>query len=173
MNNTIDKLTHQQIFDIQFKIADKLVQEFGYVLGNESMGNYFTPREFTDLVKRIVDSVITELKELNEYPVGDEVGMFVTEYVESLCHIKNNKVILAKLQTCQLDLVETTYTYTLQVRKNLKDYATTYYIGHKKAFESWSYGFIDKIWVDADGYLCIQYETGDWFHYDENGSWWR
>lgn len=42
---------------------------------------------------------------------------------------------------------------------------------HKKAFEKWQYGDIKKIWFDNDYNLCIEYESGDWFHYKENGEW--
>jgi len=43
---------------------------------------------------------------------------------------------------------------------------------HKKAFENWPYGEIKKIWFDADNTLCIEYETGDWFHYQYGAKWW-
>ena len=43
---------------------------------------------------------------------------------------------------------------------------------HKKAFEKSRFGEIDKVWIDKDGFVCIQYESGDWWHYKENGEWW-
>lgn len=60
--------------------------------------------------------------------------------------------------------------------KRLKAYmeqiAKEHYDEHKKAFENWNEGDIDRIWIDKDGYICIQYESGNWWHYDDNGAWW-
>ena len=29
-----------------------------------------------------------------------------------------------------------------------------------------------KIWWDANGDLCIEYESGEWYHYNQRGEWW-
>ena len=31
---------------------------------------------------------------------------------------------------------------------------------------------IKKVWIDKDGYLCIEYESGEWWHYNDKGEWW-
>lgn len=67
-------------------------------------------------------------------------------------------------------------TKTVEEFKELKAYleqrATEHYEEHKKAFENWREGNIDKVWIDKDGYICIQYESGEWWHYNEKGEWW-
>lgn len=67
-------------------------------------------------------------------------------------------------------------TKTVEEFKQLKAYleqrATEHFEEHKKAFENWRFGEIDKVWIDKDGFVCIQYDSGDWWHYKENGEWW-
>lgn len=43
---------------------------------------------------------------------------------------------------------------------------------HKQAFENWSEGEPVKVWFDSDNNLCIEYESGNWWHYNENCEWW-
>ena len=43
---------------------------------------------------------------------------------------------------------------------------------HKKACEHWNEGGLAKVWIDKDGYLCIEYESGKWWHYNDKGEWW-
>lgn len=47
---------------------------------------------------------------------------------------------------------------------------------HKKAFESWEEGGIAKVWRDEAGILCVEYDSGRWWHYRETDSggieWW-
>lgn len=41
---------------------------------------------------------------------------------------------------------------------------------HKSACEKWRFGEVKQVWFDEHGFLCIRYETEDWFHYTiENG----
>ncbi|MBB2184769.1 hypothetical protein H0486_18090 [Lachnospiraceae bacterium MD1] len=67
-------------------------------------------------------------------------------------------------------------TNTIDEFKRLKAYleqrAKEHYENHKKAFENWRFGEIDKVWIDKDGFICIQYDSGDWWPYKENGEWW-
>lgn len=67
-------------------------------------------------------------------------------------------------------------TKTVEDFKQLKVYfeqrAKELYESHKKAFEQWSEGEIKKIWIDNDGNICIEYDSGKWWHYNENGEWW-
>jgi len=63
----------------------------------------------------------------------------------------------------------------MDVRKLAQDtnlLARHFYSEHKKAFENWSFGEIKKVWFDADNNLCIEYESGDWFHYQHGTKWW-
>lgn len=46
------------------------------------------------------------------------------------------------------------------------------YTRHKAASETWSEGNIKRTWVDDDGNLCIEYESGRWWHYNDKGEWW-
>lgn len=50
--------------------------------------------------------------------------------------------------------------------------AKKYYESHMRFFENWREGGIEKVWIDADGNICIRYESGKWWHYNERGEWW-
>lgn len=67
-------------------------------------------------------------------------------------------------------------TPTITEYKELKDkmerLAKTCYENHKSAWECWNNGEPVKIWWDADGNLCIEYESGEWYHYNPKGEWW-
>lgn len=43
---------------------------------------------------------------------------------------------------------------------------------HKQASENWENGEPVKTWWDSDGNLCIEYESGNWWHYNNEGEWW-
>lgn len=47
---------------------------------------------------------------------------------------------------------------------------------HRRAMENWREGKPVKVWKDESGNLCIEYESGRWWHYRraENGEieWW-
>lgn len=59
---------------------------------------------------------------------------------------------------------------------NLQYYAELAMQIHKKAYENWMQGGISKFWLDSDGILCVQYESGKWWHYKDLDSkypiWW-
>lgn len=67
-------------------------------------------------------------------------------------------------------------TKTIEEFKELKAYleqrAAEHYSSHKKAFEKWREGDISKVWIDNAGNICIEYESGNWWHYNEVGEWW-
>lgn len=68
------------------------------------------------------------------------------------------------------------HTKTVDEYKRLKammeEKAEKHFEAHKKAFETWQEGNIAKVWIDADGTLCIEYESGRWWHYNDKGEWW-
>lgn len=39
------------------------------------------------------------------------------------------------------------------------------YEKHKKTVENWQEGEPQEAWYDRDGYMCIKYESGKWWHY--------
>lgn len=48
---------------------------------------------------------------------------------------------------------------------------------HKSACGKWSHGEVDESWINRDGYLCIRYADGMWFHYglsalSDDVVWW-
>lgn len=54
---------------------------------------------------------------------------------------------------------------------NVKEYSKQ----HKEAFETWLEGEPIKSWYDTDNILCIEYESGNWWHYQKNNNaleWW-
>lgn len=53
--------------------------------------------------------------------------------------------------------------------------AAEIYGEHKKAWEDWPHGDISETKYDDNGYLCIRYKDGVWYHYGlENNHlvWW-
>lgn len=54
----------------------------------------------------------------------------------------------------------------------MQEKAQKFYDAHKAAFENWDYGDISKVWTDENGNICIEYESGRWWHYaiDDNDN---
>lgn len=67
-------------------------------------------------------------------------------------------------------------TKTIAEYKQLKAYmeqrAEECQKAHRKAVEDWKEGGIAKVWIDGEGHICIEYESGKWWHYNEQGEWW-
>ena len=59
-----------------------------------------------------------------------------------------------------------------QVREDMENLARENYSRHKEACEDWKEGEPVKVWFDFDGNFCIEYESGNWWHYNEKGEWW-
>ena len=57
-------------------------------------------------------------------------------------------------------------------RAYMRERAREHYQEHKKAFDNWREGNIRKIWLDKNGNICIEYESGRWWHYNDKGQWW-
>lgn len=49
--------------------------------------------------------------------------------------------------------------------------ATEFYNKHKEAVENWTEGEPVKVWFDMDENLCIEYDSGNCWHYNEKGEW--
>jgi hypothetical protein len=59
-----------------------------------------------------------------------------------------------------------------EVQKRMEQLATQAFESHKKAFREWEEGEIEKVWFDSDSNLCVEYQSGNWWHYNEQGEWW-
>lgn len=60
-----------------------------------------------------------------------------------------------------------------ELKRFMKQKAQEYYEAHKKAYAvEWKEGSISKVWIDEQKNLCIEYESGNWWHYNEQGEWW-
>ncbi|SFS07832.1 hypothetical protein [Anaeromicropila populeti] len=49
------------------------------------------------------------------------------------------------------------------------------YEAHKATYENWKEGDIAEYWFEEEGILCIEYESGNWWHYkytNEGLQWW-
>ena len=57
-------------------------------------------------------------------------------------------------------------------KEKMEQLASTCYEKHKSKCECWNNGEPMKIWWDADGNLCIKYESGEWYNYNQKGEWW-
>lgn len=66
-------------------------------------------------------------------------------------------------------------TKTVEEYKKLKSLmeqrATDCFTKHKGACDNWQEGDISKIWIDTQGNLCIEYESGKYWHYNDKGEW--
>lgn len=58
-----------------------------------------------------------------------------------------------------------------QLKTNMEHLAQKCFSRHRQAVEQWTEGEISKVWFDGAGNLCIEYESGKWWHYDEKGAW--
>ena len=47
------------------------------------------------------------------------------------------------------------------------------FVAHRKAFDTWENGNIDKVWLDDNKNICIKYTSGKWWHYSvsQSGDW--
>lgn len=59
-----------------------------------------------------------------------------------------------------------------QLKKFIETTAKVFAENHKKAFAAWKNGEISKVWIDSNSNICIEYESGKWWHYNEKGEWW-
>lgn len=57
------------------------------------------------------------------------------------------------------------------VRDAMEGLTKMYSEMHMQACDEWKDGDPVKTWYDSDGNLCIEYESGRWWHYF-NGEWW-
>ena len=68
------------------------------------------------------------------------------------------------------------HTKTIAEYKQLKEFmentAKTFAENHKQAVEHWEHGEISKVWIDANSNICIEYNSGSWWHYNNKGEWW-
>ena len=58
------------------------------------------------------------------------------------------------------------------LKASMEQRAREHFESHRGAVEDWQEGDILKVWIDGDGVLCIEYESGNWWHYGETGEWW-
>ena len=59
-----------------------------------------------------------------------------------------------------------------ELREKMEQLTEVYFNNHKQAFENWENGEPVKAWWDSNSNLCIEYENGKWWHYNEKGEWW-
>ncbi len=62
-----------------------------------------------------------------------------------------------------------------KLRANMQEQAERYSQQHMAATEIWQYGLPVKCWRSDSADLCIEYKSGQWWHYTEtqNGlEWW-
>ena len=59
-----------------------------------------------------------------------------------------------------------------ELREKMEHLTEVYFNNHKSAWENWENGEPVKAWWDNNNNLCIEYENGKWWHYNEKGEWW-
>lgn len=57
----------------------------------------------------------------------------------------------------------------LNVTPNQKEYNT---IKMHMNLLGFTESFIQDSWRDEQGFLCVKYKNGQWWHYSEQGEWW-
>ena len=60
-----------------------------------------------------------------------------------------------------------------ELREKMENLTEVYFNDHKSAWENWENGEPVKAWWDNNNNLCIEYENGKWWHYNEKGEWWQ
>lgn len=58
------------------------------------------------------------------------------------------------------------------VRESMIREAARSSAAHMDCTEEWTHGDPVKIWRDSSGVICIEYESGEWWHYNNQGEWW-
>lgn len=58
------------------------------------------------------------------------------------------------------------------VRKSMERLTAECFSRHKQAFDDWREGEPVKAWFDSDGNICVEYQSGNWWHYNATGEWW-
>ncbi len=58
-----------------------------------------------------------------------------------------------------------------ELKEKMEHLTEKYYNNHKSVCENWENGEPTKVWWDKDGVLCIEYENGKWWHYNDRGEW--
>ena len=59
-----------------------------------------------------------------------------------------------------------------ELKEKMENLTEVYFNHHKSAWENWENGEPVKVWWDSNNNLCIEYENGKWWHYNEKGEWW-
>lgn len=57
-------------------------------------------------------------------------------------------------------------------QKQMKEQTEKCYQHHKESLQQWNEGEPVKTWFDSNDNICIEYESGNWWHYNEKGEWW-
>lgn len=63
-------------------------------------------------------------------------------------------------------------TEYVELKSRMDQLALAVFEQHKKAVEEWKHGEIAKVWFDHAYNLCVEYEDGEYWHYNEKGEWW-
>lgn len=59
-----------------------------------------------------------------------------------------------------------------EMKEKMEHLTEVYFNQHKAKCEKWENGEPVKVWWDSNNNLCIEYENGKWWHYNEKGEWW-
>lgn len=61
-----------------------------------------------------------------------------------------------------------------EVKAQMEKRALNNFEKHKNFFENWQEGEIVKVWYEDyknKDVICIEYESGNWWHYNVKGEW--
>lgn len=80
----------------------------------------------------------------------------------------NNKLMVCNRYYCHK--CENEYEINEEVEQ-----VTVFVNIHMQEFEDWREGKVAKVWHDKNNNLCIQYSSGEWYHYRLSNNqleWW-
>lgn len=128
--------------------------------------------------KRVNITITDETKErILQYAQENHLQGGLSGAIEHIAwQVLKVKNAQSKGQTCNKwhTVIKGTKTIDEYKKKQMfmEQKATEFYNKHKEAVEDWKEGEPVKVWFDFDDNLCIEYDSGNCWHYNEKGEWW-
>lgn len=57
-----------------------------------------------------------------------------------------------------------------EMKEKMKQLTEKCYSNHKNEFKDWKEGEPVKVWIDSTKHICIEYESGAFWHYSDEGE---
>lgn len=113
--------------------------------------------------------------DIEELKVCDSIDMIeFAKWVREELDRYEKVAIIKEMSDIMKTVIKETNTISeyKKTQEMMKKLAVELFEIHKSTVEDWQNGEIQKIWFDHNGNLCIEYTSGNWWHYNEKGEWW-